>query len=216
MEDATISEPISPLLLAARGLALRRGREWLFRDLDLHINPGHLLWLRGPNGSGKTSLLRVLVGLTRPDLGQLNWRNVMPDIVYLGHSSALKEDLCAREALDFLARLHGRRDRAGALDAALKRLGVEHRSQRSVRTLSQGQRRRVALARLALEQTPALWVLDEPFDALDAEGIAVVLQLMSEHLQRQGAVVLTSHLAFELPGVALQILDLETGGTCHA
>jgi len=86
---------------------------------------------------------------------------------------------------------------------------VQHRGQRSVRTLSQGQRRRVALARLALEDSPGLWVLDEPFDALDSAGIAVVLQLIREHLQRQGAVVLTSHLPFELPGLPVRTLDLD-------
>lgn len=135
----------------------------------------------------------------------------LPDCapVYIGHSPALKDDLRAVEALQFLACLHGRDSRAASITAALQRLQVQHRGQRSVRTLSQGQRRRVALARLALEDTPALWVLDEPFDALDHAGITVVLQLIREQLQRQGAVVLTSHLPFELPGVAVQTLDLD-------
>jgi len=158
----------------------------------------------------------VLVGLTRPDQGLISRRDTASGTVYIGHSTALKEDLSAREALHFLARLHGRNCPAGTLDQALQRLGVQHRSQRSVRTLSQGQRRRVALSRLALEQAPALWVLDEPFDALDAEGITAVLQLVREHLQRQGAVILTSHLAVELPGVSLQTLDLGTGESGHA
>lgn len=149
-------------------------------------------------------------------MGVLSRHAPRSGIVYIGHSTALKEDLHAREALGFLARLHGREEAAGALEAALQRLGVQHRSQRAVRTLSQGQRRRVALARLALERSPALWVLDEPFDALDTEGMAVVLQLMREHLQRQGAIMLTSHLAFELPGVAWQTLELDAGSPRHA
>jgi heme exporter protein A len=194
--------------LSARGLSLRRGREWLFRGLDLSVAPGQLLWLRGPNGCGKTSLLRALVGLTLPDEGAVDLPACAP--VYIGHSPALKDDLRAVEALQFLACLHGRDSRAASVAAALQRLQVQHRGQRSVRTLSQGQRRRVALARLALEDTPALWVLDEPFDALDQAGIAVVLQLIREQLQRQGAVVLTSHLPFELPGIAVQTLDLDT------
>lgn len=129
--------------------------------------------------------------------------------VYIGHSTALKDDLSAHEALQFLACLHGRDSRPERIAAALQRLQLPRGGQRSVRTLSQGQRRRVALARLALEDSPALWVLDEPFDALDSAGTAVVLQLIGEQLQRQGAVVLTSHLPFELPGVAVRTLDLE-------
>ena len=129
--------------------------------------------------------------------------------VYIGHSTALKDDLSAHEALQFLACLHGRDSRAERIAAALQRLQVQQRGQRSVRTLSQGQRRRVVLARLALEDSPGLWVLDGPFDALDSAGIAVVLQLIREHLQRQGAVVLTSHLPFELPGLPVRTLDLD-------
>jgi len=202
-------------MLSADGLALRRGREWLVRDLSLHIAPGQLIWLRGPNGCGKTSLLRVLVGLARPEQGTVAAAAAASAPVYIGHSTALKDDLTAHEALQFLACLHGRDSRAGSIDAALLRLQVQHRSRRGVRTLSQGQRRRVALARLALETCAALWVLDEPFDALDAEGMAIVLQLIREQLQRQGAVILTSHLPFELPGVALQTLDLDAR-TAHA
>lgn len=186
---------------------MRRGREWLFRGLDLAVAPGQLLWLRGANGSGKTSLLRTLVGLTRPDEGQVQAPVGAP--VYIGHSPALKDDLSAHEALQFLACLHGRDSRGERIAAALQRLQVQHRGQRSVRTLSQGQRRRVALARLALEDGPGLWVLDEPFDALDSAGMAIVLQLIREQLQRQGAVMLTSHLPFELPGVTPQTLDLD-------
>ncbi len=211
--DATISEPAATLLLSARGLALRRGRDWLLRELDLSIAPGQLLWLRGPNGSGKTSLLRALVGLSAPQAGEIRRAAAAP--VYIGHSTALKDDLSAHEALQFLACLHGRPSTAAHIDAALQRLQVQHRGRRSVRTLSQGQRRRVALARLALEDQPALWVLDEPFDALDSEGIGIVLQLIRAHLQRQGAVILTSHLPFELPGVALRTLDL-AARTGHA
>jgi len=214
--DATISELTSSSLLSARGLALRRGQDWLFRDLDLSIGPGQLLWLRGPNGSGKTSLLRLLVGLSEPDDGEILRSGTThkhgpgaADVVYIGHIAALKDGLSAWEALQFMACLHGRDGSPGRITAALQRLGVGHRARRSVRTLSQGQRRRVALARLALEQTAALWVLDEPFDALDAQGIDTVVQLIREHLARQGAVVLTSHLPFDLPGVAVQTLDLD-------
>lgn len=135
--------------------------------------------------------------------------------VYIGHNTALKDDLSAREALQFLAFLHGRAADSARLGTALQRVQIQQHSRSSVRTLSQGQRRRVALARLALEWEPVLWVLDEPFDALDAGGMAIVLVLLREHLQRGGAVILTSHVPFELPGMPVQTLDLDTVGA-HA
>lgn len=186
---------------------MRRGRACLFRGLDLTLAPGQLCWLRGQNGSGKTSLLRTLVGLSRPETGGVDHMAVSP--VYIGHGTALKEDLSAHEALHFLARLHGRDHRADSIGAALQRLQVQQGSRRSVRTLSQGQRRRVALARLALEDQPALWALDEPFDALDTTGVDIVLQLIREHLQRKGAVILSSHIPFTLQGIPVMMLDLD-------
>lgn len=186
---------------------MRRGRAWLLRDLDLALAPGQLCWLRGQNGSGKTSLLRTLAGLSCPETGEVD--RVAASPVYIGHNTALKDDLSAHEALQFLASLHGRDHRADSIDAALRRLQVLQGSRHSVRTLSQGQRRRVALARLALEDQPALWVLDEPFDALDATGMDIVLQLIREHLQRRGAVILSSHIPFTLPGIPVVVLDLD-------
>lgn len=192
---------------------MRRGRAWLLRDLDLALAPGQLCWLRGQNGSGKTSLLRTLVGLSRPEEGEID--HTAAAAVYIGHSTALKDDLSAHEALQFLACLHGRDDHADCVDSALRRLQVLQNSRHSVRTLSQGQRRRVALARLALEDQPALWVLDEPFDALDATGMDIVLQLIREHLQRRGAVILSSHVPFTLPDIPVVVLDLDAR-TPHA
>lgn len=194
-------------MLRATALALRRGRDWLFRDLDLQVARGQLLWLRGANGSGKTSLLRVLVGLSRPDEGTLERNAAAP--LYIGHTSALKDDLSAHEALSFLARLHDSEQDATEVERALQGLQVQHCSRRSVRTLSQGQRRRVALARLALQPAATLWVLDEPFDALDRAGTATVLALLRGHLLRGGAAIMTSHIPFELPGLPVQVLDLD-------
>ncbi len=192
---------------------MRRGRAWLFRGLDLTLAPGQLCWLRGQNGSGKTSLLRTLVGLSRPEEGEID--HAAAATVYIGHSTALKDDLSAHEALQFLASLHDRDRRTDSIDAALRRLQVLQSSRHSVRTLSQGQRRRVALARLALEDQPALWVLDEPFDALDPAGMDIVLQLIREHLLRRGAVILSSHIPFILPGLPPLVLDLDAR-TTHA
>lgn len=190
-------------LLQARDLACRRGREWLFRGLGFRLSSGQLLWLRGHNGSGKTSLLRMVVGLTPPHAGTLErglqpgrWGAGAPDlrVVYLGHSNGLKEQLTVTESLRFLAALHGCATDDASVAQALGRLSMQHRRHVLTSALSQGQRRRVALARLALERLPSLWVLDEPFDALDTEGIATVHALLDEHLARGGAVLLTSHV----------------------
>lgn len=202
----------TPMLLTRR-LAFQRGNEWLFKDLSFEVHAGQLLWLRGQNGRGKTSLLRLLVSLTQPSQGQLH-RNGEPsdtrsDLVYIGHANGLKDDLSAAESLAFLAHLHGRDGSPLAVAGALHRLGIHHRRNRLVRTLSQGQRRRVALARLALEKTPTLWVLDEPFDTLDPAGIDIVNSLLLEHLARRGSVILTSHLPLRLPGVPVHELDLD-------
>jgi heme exporter protein A len=199
---------------------VRRGSERLFSELSFTIQNGQMLWLRGPNGSGKTSLLRTVAGLARPDAGEILWPGFAandddedsprkPRLVYLGHSNGLKDDLTAMESLQFLASLHGRDSSARAADSALGRMGIRHRRHLAVRTLSQGQRKRVALARLVLETEPTLWVLDEPFDALDDAGIATVHALMAEHRARGGAVLLTSHIPVVLPGDSADVLSLD-------
>jgi heme exporter protein A len=217
---ATISYPETRFMLSATQLAFRRGDAWLFTDVSFEIHPAQILWLRGKNGRGKTSLLRLVVGLTQPDHGTLTWDGVplhdAPDyrsqLVYIGHTNGLKDDLTVSESLHFLARLHDRDSTPDSVSAALLRLAIHHRSHLPVRTLSQGQRRRVALARLALEQGPSLWVLDEPFDTLDQEGISIINGLLEEHLARHGSVILTSHLPFSLKGIhQINVLDLDEG-----
>ena len=178
-------------------VSCRRGQEWLFRDFSFSVKPGELVWLRGQNGSGKTSLLRIVAGLSRPEAGTLTLAGGRPG-AYIGHANALKDDLTVTESLAFLARLHDLESSAQGIRDALRTLAIHHRRHAIVRTLSQGQRRRVALARLALEREPSLWVLDEPFDALDVEGIAALNALLAQHAQRGGCVVLTSHQALTL------------------
>jgi heme exporter protein A len=196
----------APLLRAA-GLEGQRGERVLFRGLELNLEPGNIVWLRGRNGRGKTTLLRLLAGLASPAGGEIAFRGTaLPkagaawraDMAYIGHANALKDDLSATEALRFIAGLRGREPDAKTVAQALARLGVADRARAAVRTLSQGQRRRVALARLALSITPALWLLDEPFDALDVDGIATLNTLLSEHAARGGAALLTSHQALSL------------------
>jgi heme exporter protein A len=213
-----VSEPhaiaVAPSLSASR-LACRRGHRMLFRGLDLSLEPGQIMWLRGQNGRGKTSLLRLAAGLSAPEEGVLSCDGMalrrLPDfalrLLFIGHTNALKDDLSVSEALAFLLRIHGRPSDTASVHAALQRLGMHSRRDAPVRTLSQGQRRRVALARLAVEQHASLWLLDEPFDALDADGVERVNGLLLEHLARRGSVLLTSHLRLDdsLPALVLDL-----------
>jgi heme exporter protein A len=198
--------PASGPALRVAALACRRGDRVLFRGLDFELAAGQILWLRGANGRGKTSLLRLLAGLSSPEAGEIERGT---GLVYIAHTNALKDDLSAIESLRFLARLHGLPDEDAALIDALRRFGVEKRRNAPVRTLSQGQRRRVALARLALSPSASVWVLDEPFDALDTDGIAALNLLLSQHLQAGGAVVLTSHQTLTLADPAPRVLQLD-------
>lgn len=171
------------------------------------VMPGQLVWVRGPNGQGKTSLLRLLAGLSQAVEGQID-RSV--PLAYIGHQHGLKDDLNAMEALSFLLRLHDLRFDEQACTDALTHMGVNKHKLSAVRTLSQGQKRRVALARLCLSASRKLWILDEPFDALDDQGITTLNKLIQQHCQTGGAVILTSHQALSLPG-AIE-LDLSLAG----
>lgn len=182
--------------MRAQALACRRGARLLFDQLDLNVQASQLVWVRGPNGQGKTSLLRLLAGLSEPAEGQIERA---ARVVYLGHQHALKDDLSAQEALAFLVDLHGDQADEPKLVDALAHMGVKGKRHSPVRTLSQGQRRRVALARLMLTPPDTCWVLDEPFDALDDTGVATLNALLQAHRQAGGSVVLTSHQALTLP-----------------
>jgi heme exporter protein A len=205
-------------LLRAAGLEGQRGERVLFRQLELALAPADVVWLRGRNGRGKTTLLRLLAGLATPAAGVIEFRGVplaragagwRAEMVYIGHTNALKDDLSATEALRFVAGLRGRTPDGPTVQQALSRLGVADRARAPVRTLSQGQRRRVALARLALPDPPALWLLDEPFDALDDVGITTLNGLLAEHSARGGAALLTSHQALSLNDPVPRIFDLD-------
>ncbi|MEO7010181.1 MAG: heme exporter protein CcmB, partial [Caldimonas sp.] len=217
--------------LALRGLACRRGARRLFASLDLELRPAELLWLRAANGHGKTSLLRLIAGLAMPERGEIRIDGMLVGgasaapvstaphgIVYIGHANALKDDLTVREALGFLLRIHGRACDRACVDAALDHWNLLGRADAAVRTLSQGQRRRLALARLVGERAPALWLLDEPCDALDSDGVERLNALLAAHLQRGGSVLLTGHhapLAATLP-VREFDLDRVAANVCHS
>jgi heme exporter protein A len=203
-------------VLAARRLACQRGRRVLFRGLDMKLQPGSVTWLRGTNGSGKTSLLRILAGLSHAAEGEVTWNDrplrqagaeAKAAMVYIGHANALKEDLTLCEAVAFLAELAGLDMPMQRADRALTTLGLASRREAPVRTLSQGQRRRGALARLALDEVPRTWLLDEPFDALDSASVHLLGSLIEAHAARGGTVLLTSHQAISLASAGE--LDLE-------
>ena len=203
-------------MLELQGLACARGGRSLFSGVDLTLQPGQLLRVGGVNGAGKTSLLRLLCGLLAPAQGQVRWgdQNIVGlrdefnrQLVYIGHAAALKDDLSALENLQAACVLGGHHCSDGEALGALAQAGLRGRERVPVRQLSQGQRRRVSLARLALAAAAPLWVLDEPFNALDSAATAWLLALITEQLQRGGMVVLTSHQSVAL-GDAVQPVTL--------
>jgi heme exporter protein A len=203
--------------LTANRLACRRGTRLLFKGLDLSIDAGQIVWVRGRNGRGKTSLLRLAAGLSVPEDGQVLW-NDMPvrraagfceRLVFIGHANALKDDLTVSESLALLLHIHGRLHDKATVSAALERMGLLSRRDAMVLTLSQGQRRRVALARLAAEREASLWILDEPFDALDVDGVQRLNGLLVEHRERGGSVLLTSHQPLDDALLQPQQVDLD-------
>lgn len=192
-------------MLKVSGLACSRGERQLFADVSFSLAAGEWLHVQGENGAGKTSLLRLLVGLSPADAGEIYWRGVATgesdfhrDLLYLGHHAAVKDDLTPLENLCLSAALEGiPLDEKAAL-AALVRLGLRGREALPVRVLSAGQKRRVLLARL-LTRPAALWVLDEAFNALDSGAVQLLGTLVGEHLARGGLAVLTSHQPLPLP-----------------
>lgn len=196
-------------MLSVRDLACRRGERLLFRHLDFELHGGEVLWVRGRNGCGKTSLLHLLAGLSRPEAGRVERRGEAgASTAFIGHHHALKEDLTVLESLQFVQQLHGGVHHREACERGLRVLGLHTRCHAPVRTLSQGQRRRAALARLFIEPSASLWILDEPFEALDAQAADILNRALSAHARAGGAAVLTSHLdlcVHELQPISLQL-----------
>ena len=204
-------------MLMLANVACTRGVRTLFSGITHSVMPGELLRVQGPNGAGKTSLLRMLCGLLAPTEGDVLWcgkkltdqrETFGHSLVYLGHAAALKDELSPLENLLDACALGGQRAEASAALAALKAAGLRGHERTSARRLSQGQRRRSALARLALSQNAPLWVLDEPFNALDTAATAWLTGMIEAHLQRAGMVVLTSHQDVMLSAARQQVLTL--------
>jgi len=205
-------------MLEARELEATRGDVTLFRGLGFVLMPGALLRVTGANGRGKTTLLRALCGLLLPADGEVRWKGesiralreeYWEHLLYIGHANALKDDLTATENLAFTCGIAGLTVPHERAHAALARFGLAGRERLPVRSLSQGQRRRAALARLVVGETQPLWILDEPFAALDAAGIDLVQSLASEHLARGGMVVLTTHQDARIKAPSVTDINLD-------
>lgn len=186
-------------LLTGRGLALLRGDRLLFAGLDLALETGELLLVQGPNGSGKTSLLRIVAGLLPPDEGEILWRGeptrrrrqtFHAELAWLGHRAGFKGDLTLAENLRFESGLRSPGPVAG--EAVRERLGLRGLDGIPFRLLSAGQQRRAALARIVVSGAK-LWLLDEPLTNLDAAGRELVNELLAEHLAAGGLAMMASH-----------------------
>lgn len=196
-------------MLTTLDLECTRGERLLFAHLDFTVEAGTCLHIAGENGSGKTSLLRILCGLLSPTAGVVQWngesiRRLREDywqqLAYVGHLNGVKDDLTALENVRYGATVTGRAAPLSRARDALAALALGGFEGAQARFLSQGQKRRVALARLFLADEAALWILDEPFTALDARGVAVLSDLIGAHTARGGIVVLTTHQDVPLPG----------------
>lgn len=203
-------------MLAVEKLTCLRGRKRLFTEVSFALHPGQCLHLQGSNGAGKTSLLRIACGLARPETGQVLWNGVPiaqaedfhTELLYLGHHLALKEDLSALENLQLHTRMAPPTPTAEAATQALRTVGLRGRENLPVRVLSQGQKRRAALARL-LVSSARLWILDEPIVALDAQAQAALCQVIQTHAQRGGMVLFTSHQPLALQAALCHTLVLQ-------
>ena len=201
-------------LLETRKLCCTRNDRTLFENLDIALEPGQMLVVEGPNGCGKTSLLRILTGLRLADSGEILWRGDPIDrlagdyyeqVSYVGHHDGIKHELSCLENLR-LARAMGVPS-ATDLDDVLECVNLYAYGETDVGHLSAGQKRRLALARL-LATDSMLWILDEPFTSLDKASMAMFADLFEQHLEHQGIIVMTSHHEISLPSRSLQRLNL--------
>ena len=184
-----------------------RGDRHLFSELSFELLPGQLLHLKGRNGSGKTTLQRAICGLFKPDAGDVLWsgesiatlaEDYYRDVIYIGHAPGIKLDLTPLENLRILNTLHNTPVDERSLWEALGKLGLNGFEDLPARMLSAGQKRRIPLARLFVEKA-RLWILDEPYTALDVAAIELLQARLAEHLSADGMVVLTTHQEVRLP-----------------
>lgn len=220
-----MSNPLSPdtnaqihaqALLELQSLTSIRGERTLFDAVSLRVQGGEIHQIEGPNGAGKSTLLRIIAGLLAPQAGTVLYRGeprqqvrraFLEDLLFIGHKAAVKPELTALENLGFFAATQGQPCVEPPF-ALLAKLGLVGLEDVPAATLSAGQQRRIALARLWVSNA-SLWVLDEPFTSLDVAGIDLLHQRFGEHLAQGGAIILTSHQPLDWPGHALHRLQLE-------
>jgi heme exporter protein A len=204
-------------VLSSENLACVRGERLIFSGIEFALGAGEVLVVTGANGSGKTSLLRIVCGLLEAAAGEIRWNgssaralgdDFFAELAYLGHHNGLKDDLSATENMQVWAGVSGITVDRAAARQALARMGLAGREDLPVRWLSQGQKRRAAIARLLVAERP-LWVLDEPFAGLDRASTVTVEALLQEHLAEGGMAILTTHQ--DLGAVAASVRRLELG-----
>ena len=203
-------------MLEGENLECTRGDRKLFRHLSFSLQAGTLVQLTGPNGSGKTSLLRMISGLLEPTEGQIRWHGTRIRVLgeeyralltYLGHRNGLKEELSSIENLRITSGVAGLKIDKQACQSALSSMGLAGREQLPVRLLSEGQKRRAALARLVISTT-RLWLLDEVFTALDRSAVASVKKLIETHLNNGGMAIIATHQELDLAASSFQRIEL--------
>ena len=203
-------------MLTARNLTCLRGDRLLFKKIGLELSAGGLMYVLGENGSGKSSLLRLLCGLLSPEDGEVFWNgksikndaeNYQSNLTYIGHLNGLKDDLTALENLQFSARLAANVVNDAVVLSALTAIGVARCANLPVGVLSQGQKRRVALAKLWLSSSQ-LWILDEPFAALDTASVAILAEQLNQHMAKGGMAIITTHQDVDIQAQSIQNLRL--------
>ena len=206
-------------ILEIDALSCVRGDRVLFRDLSFEVRPAELLHLKGRNGSGKTTLLRVLAGLLLPESGEVRWggsniRRLREEysrhLLYLGHLNGIKGDLTAAENLRIAATLDGFELSESRAWEVLGEIGLKGHEDLPSKHLSQGQKRRVALARL-LANKARVWILDEPFTALDVAAVQLLQDVIRRHVESGGMAIITTHQAVPMIGEHTRTVSL--GGT---
>ncbi|MFT5114100.1 MAG: heme exporter protein A [Parasphingorhabdus sp.] len=202
-------------VLEASLLSCSRGDNLLFENLNFSIKAGEIHQIQGVNGAGKTSLLRILCGLSQPESGSLSWKGqnieqqreeYCGDLLFIGHQNGIKSELTPTTNLVSFTSIHGSVENPD-IESILNSVGLYGHENTPCRFLSAGQKRRVAIARLYLS-TAQLWILDEPITALDVEGIEKFQHRLEEHANQGGMVILTSHQDLQFGGVSARSITL--------